>query len=275
MLAQLQTTEEVKPHWADRYVGYKLRSFQQKIKFSINTGKFTIKTAETSEEVIKALKLRHDVFIEELLNKTNLLNVDFDKFDLLADHILVLNNETGDVVATYRVICNLFSNKYYSESEFKIKNFLDTKQVKIEIGRATIAKEFRNGASLSLVWKGIGKYSHLCGAKYVFGCASIPTTSALHAFLVYHALHESHCKDWSITPKKFEAIKIRPLFKNYISNDEIQQYIPALLSSYLKAGAKVASLPSIDHKMQCSDFLTVLNIDEMNEKYKRKYFDAI
>lgn len=273
MLALQETPMTEKVSWTDKYVYYKLKNFRQKVNFSINTGKFTIKTANSAEDVVKALKLRHDVFIEEKLNKSNLLNVDFDKFDLMADHILVIDNNSEAVVATYRVICNLFSSKYYSESEFKIKDFLNTDEVKIEIGRATIAKSHRNGASLSLVWKGIGKYANLCNAKYIFGCASIPTTSALHAFLVYHALNESHCNDWDIQPKKFQPIKIRPLFKNYISNEEIQKYIPPLLSSYLKAGAKVASLPSIDHKMQCSDFLTVLNIEEMNEKYKRKYLE--
>ena len=48
--------------------------------------------------------------------------------------------------------------------------------------------------------------------------------------------------------------------------------IPSLLRSYISAGAKVYGAPARDLEFQCIDFFTILNLEELNSSYEKRYF---
>jgi putative hemolysin len=52
---------------------------------------------------------------------------------------------------------------------------------------------------------------------------------------------------------------------------EVSEMIPALLQSYLKAGAKVAASPALDRDFKCVDFFTVLDMESLTQLYERRY----
>ena len=47
--------------------------------------------------------------------------------------------------------------------------------------------------------------------------------------------------------------------------------IPSLLASYLKVGAKVCGIPALDKSFKCIDFLTLMNVADIAEAYKRNH----
>jgi putative hemolysin len=50
--------------------------------------------------------------------------------------------------------------------------------------------------------------------------------------------------------------------------------IPSLLNSYLKVGAKVCGTPALDKSFKCIDFLTLLDVSEMQKQHIRKPRDS-
>ncbi|MFA7543952.1 MAG: GNAT family N-acyltransferase, partial [Candidatus Cloacimonadaceae bacterium] len=65
----------------------RLKNFRAHIPIHIEKKNFIVKTADSTEELHRALKLRHDVFLTELIHKSKRSGMDRDKFDKLCDHL--------------------------------------------------------------------------------------------------------------------------------------------------------------------------------------------
>lgn len=250
----------------------KLKSFQPKIEFKLDLGDYIVKTAQTKEELEQILKLRYQVFIKEGLGKRKFMGVDFDRYDLIADHIVVQSKSTGEMIGTYRLLCSTFTKEFYSQNEFTLQKFMDSPGIKLELGRACIHRFFRNGVTLNLIWKGIGAYAKKTNAEYLFGCASVKTIDPSLSMSIFQSLKEHHSFDFEIHPTadfQFERFDFKP---GFFKPELIDEKIPALLKSYIKAGAKVHGFPAVDYDFDCIDFLTVLDLKTINERFKARYF---
>lgn len=257
---------------------WKLRYFKPKVSLSLDTSRFLIKTVENGYEMERALNLRYEVFYEELLNKKAFLSIDVDKFDPICDHLIILDKGSEKVVGTYRLISSTYSNRFYSETEFLIQGLKNAPGNKLELGRACVHRDYRNGIILALLWKGISEYMRRVDAKYLFGCSSISTTNIVEISLIYRYLKELHLssEDFRVYPREKHIIRqINQYLDTFdrfdIKTKTIEELIPPLLKSYLKAGAKVCGEPALDRKFRCADFLTVLDIELLNASYEKKY----
>ena len=110
-----------------------LKSFRQKVKLCIERERFVIKTAENEKELARVLRLRHEVFYRELLERKLLLGMDMDKFDFRCDHLIIIDKKTDTYIGTYRMISSLFSRKFYSATEFHLDPILNLHGVKLEL----------------------------------------------------------------------------------------------------------------------------------------------
>ncbi|MCB0407265.1 MAG: GNAT family N-acetyltransferase [Bdellovibrionales bacterium] len=258
----------------NRWIDLKIRKFQPKVRFEIPFNKYLIKTVDSPFELREVLKLRKYVFFEDGIAHDNFELYDFDKYDLLGDHVVIKNQESGKIVGTYRIMCTHFTDDFYSENEFTIQNFLNKPGVKIELGRACIEPEHRNGATIALIWKGLARFAILVGARYMFGCASLSTINSYLAHEIMRELdrqgHTDHSYDIYVRPE-FSAGQIY-YNSGLLTQDNIESSIPPLLRSYISAGAKVLGGPAFDDQFQCSDVFTVIDLANMNEKYRRRYF---
>jgi len=138
-----------------------LDNFEPKIQFVIENDDFTIRTASSHEDLHLALKLRHDVFLEEGLGKSHRSGMEFDSLDAIADHLMILDNSTGNAIGTYRLIDLRTSGQCYSETEFVLDDFFAQEGNKLEMGRACTHPKFRTGRTVDLLWKGLSKYIEL------------------------------------------------------------------------------------------------------------------
>lgn len=250
------------------------RSFEEKVRIRAESSQYILKTAESADEIETVLKLRHEVFCHELQKRRKLFSIELDEFDLKCDHLLIIDKQTDQAVGTYRLLSSLFFSRFYSESEFHLTEFLRTPGVKLELGRACIRKEFRNGAVMQLLWRGIADYMQQTDTRYLMGCSSLHTLDpvAIAASAQKLALDGVTTDLHAILPKKGFTPGEYGIDLDQRVPENAAPEIPALLLSYLKAGAKVAPLPAIDQDFHCIDFFTILDRESVNPLFHRRYF---
>lgn len=260
----------------------RMKNFRAHIPIYLEKKNFIVKTADSNEELKAALKLRHDVFMEELLHRHKRNGIDIDRFDKHCDHLLIIDKRSDQVIGVYRLQSSLFTKRWYTATEFHMKHILKRLPGnKLELGRACVHPDHRNGITIALLWAGIHAYISASQTAYLFGCSSIKTTNREEIRGIYNYLtsggHLTH--EQRVRPRgKFRVpgfAKYAKRSKNKALNpDELAQNrerIPALLNSYLKAGAKVCGYPALDRNFKCIDFLTLLNVSDIGEAYSRRF----
>jgi putative hemolysin len=254
-----------------------LRNFLPKVTMSITKGEFLIKTAENWKDVESVLKLRYEVFLREGLNLNFPLGMDVDRWDPLADHLMVIDTRNQALIGTYRLVSSSFSNDFYSASEFELAPFLrDTLGGKLELSRACIRAEYRSTAAISLLWRGIASYANVVGARYLFGCASIKSmdrhvADTLLDYFKGEGLYEEKAGVHPLPSFQMAAAVPRT---EPAAPVNVREMIPPLLGSYLRAGAKVLCEPALDRSFKCLDFLTVLDFANINKAFERRYLSS-
>ena len=103
-----------------RKSNFPLETFKPKHHVYQSTSQFILKTAESPFELRQVLKLRHEIFYRELQSKQHATNLDFDEFDSLCDHLIIIDRKSRRIVGTYRMISSTFSDRFYSQGEFKL-----------------------------------------------------------------------------------------------------------------------------------------------------------
>ncbi len=255
--------------------------FAPKVPITFEKNNFLIKTADSKKELEQVLKLRYQVFFREFGRTVFPFGWDMDRFDSVCDHLVIIDKEIDRVVGTYRLISSGFSKEFYSEDEFVLKNFTALPDVKLELGRACIHKDYRTGAVMAYLWRGLSKYLNAVDAKFLFGCTSVKTMEPQEVALVYkHLLDGGHLSNpYEIIPTlKFtmpgleEAIaRVQKAQPTEESAAKLKELLPPLLQSYLRAGAKVCGEPALDVDFKCVDFFTILQVDQMTKQFERKY----
>lgn len=248
-----------------------------KCDFYFESTDYVLKIVETEAEYRKAIDLRREVFYNEFGANEFFKSQYQDIWDTNADILIITDKASGKVIGTYRILCSSKTESFYTQSEFDIEDFLAAPGVKIELSRACVHKDFRNGGTLNLLWKGIAEYAKRTNARYLFGCSSIWTTKldeiiTAHRYLV----SKSYIGDeFAISTNKKYAV---PHFEQELEGREFQSeldsvfsIISPLLLTYIKANAKLYGQPAVDQDFNCTDFFTVLDMQNLSERFKRKY----
>jgi putative hemolysin len=246
------------------------RFFKQKIAVFAENSRYYLETAKTTSTLIELFKLRHQVFSCKSAADSGL---DYDRFDWIFDHLVIREKTTGTVCGTYRICSQNNTDRFYSEGEFEMSELLNLPGNKIEVGRAAIQEEHRNGLVLDLLWRGIGQYIVQTNATFVFGCSSVMSTSSTLAHeLSSHFTAQGHTDAVFNTRAKAEY---RPnalhITSDIYTESDLESMIPALISSYLRAGATLGPCPAIDMDFGSIDFLTILDVAQMHSGYKKRY----
>ena len=258
--------------------------FERKIKVDFVARDYRVKTVETQAELKQVLGLRRSVFHYEFAKKWISLKSDKDEFDDVADHLAIFDEKTGKIAGVYRLIPSHVSRRFYSNTEFDISNFLGIPGNKLELSRACINKEYRNGVVISLLWKGIAEYARAADTDYLFGLSSMTTVDQRKIALVCKYFQDKGLEDlsYSIAPRAkyriddFETVLAAACAETAGATpaEDVSALIPSLVKSYIRAGARVCSRPVIDRDFNCADWLTVLNMRKMTTSYERKYGQA-
>jgi putative hemolysin len=177
------------------------------------------------------------------------------------------------------LISSTFSPHFYSAGEFDISRLLAIPGNKLELGRACIRKEYRNGLIIALLWRGIMQYARSVKAKLMFGCSSIPTTDPYAITQVCAYLRASHYQlsDPPMPVRPTFRMPQLPLYATRYENmdpgalESARKNLPPLLLSYLKSGARVGIEPALDKVFHCVDFMTILDLDKISSAHGKKF----
>ncbi|MEI6832698.1 MAG: GNAT family N-acyltransferase [bacterium] len=250
------------------------KDFTGRVPVEFTRGHFTVKTVQSKRELWQVMTLRYEVFHREYKHKKIPFGLDRDRFDAEADHLAIIDNRINRIVGTYRLISGDRTTNFYSKTEFDITDLLAREGGKVELSRACIHKDYRNGAVITLLWRGIIEYLNQSGARWLFGMASVKTINPDELAAVYRTLEAEGAVDLSFRIKALEGYRINNFARSLEAatvTEQSKAMVPALLRSYLRAGAVVVGDPAIDMDFNCGDLFVVFDVSKMSSTYNRKY----
>ncbi|MGZ3773633.1 MAG: GNAT family N-acetyltransferase [Bdellovibrio sp.] len=210
------------------------------------------------ENLREVLKLRKICF-------PSLKDVSLSEADLLAKHLIVRDNR-GQVCGSYRVTLSTDVNKFETEDDFILTDFLSKNGVKAELAWACVHPDFRDGRVIHLLWRGLFNFFTACNVKYVFGLASIHVEGTDKILEIIGYLKKLNC---TMAGNTVSARK--GYFSEKILDTERpvpisrMRLLPSLLRAYIMAGALVCLQPVFDPDLDCFDFMTVLDVTNFSD----------
>jgi putative hemolysin len=206
---------------------------------------------------------------------------DEDLFDPWCAHLVAIDNRSGRVVGTYRILTPEASRHLgcrYTEQEFWLTRLDPIRDKIVELGRACVDPNFRGGAALMLMWSGLARW--LVGQPYthLMGCVSLTLADGGRlARALYRQLMPEHdageCfRVWPIHrlhPDPASA-RVEADAPGYVAESEPTE-MPPLLRAYLRAGAQIMGEPCVDHDMHCVDFPVILPLDRLDVRFRQRF----
>jgi len=227
---------------------------------------YAIELAETASDVRAAQRLRHQVFAQEMgipLQGAD-AGIDRDPFDAYCDHLLIRERHSEEVVGTYRILTADRAREaggFYSANEFDLSRLSGLRRI-VEVGRACVHPDHRDGIVISLLWAGLLDYIWSRRFDYVIGCASIHVTDGGRgATSVCNRLKRDH-----LAPAARRVFPYRPFPLEEAAEDE-DAPVPPLIKGYLRLGASVCGDPAWDQDFQTADLLLMLSVADLNPRY--------
>jgi putative hemolysin len=203
---------------------------------------------------------------------------DADRFDEYCDHLLVREDNTGELVGCYRMLPPtgaIAAGGLYTATEFDVRAFDSLRPSLVEMGRAAVREGHRNGGVVLLMWAGILAYLDHCGYDYVTGCVSVPID--VDGAQVPGAELRG-VRDFVLTrhaaPREYRVRPYRPVRVNGRALDDIpppqRPSIPPLLRGYLRLGAQVCGEPAHDPDFGVGDFCVLLGKQNADSRYLKR-----
>lgn len=250
----------------------------------IHAGNLEARLARGAAEIDAAQALRYRVFYEEMSarpsDEMRSRRRDFDSHDECFDHLLVIDHDRphpqDSVVGTYRLNRRseaMRKGGFYTASEYDISELLASSGEIMELGRSCVAAEYRNRATMALLWRGIAAYVFHFDIALMFGCASFegvePDSVALPLSYLYH----NHLAPEGLRPRALTALftPMDRIAADAFGRREARLSLPPLIKGYLRVGGFVGDGAVIDEQFQTIDVCIVVKTDWVTDKYRQHY----
>ena len=250
----------------------------------VRSGLLQVRLAETVGDVDAAQALRYRVFYDEMGAKPSAEMArqkrDFDSFDGVCDHLLVIDHERGAgaqaVVGTYRLIRRPAAERhghFYSAAEYDIGRIADYPGQILELGRSCVDASMRNRPAMQLLWRGIAAYIFHYDIALMFGCASLPGIDPETLAMPLSYLYHHHLAPPALRPRALPEryVDMRRLDRAALDPARALAELPPLIKGYLRLGGFVGDGAVIDHQFNTTDVCVVVKTDLVTDKYYRHY----
>jgi putative hemolysin len=254
------------------------------------SGALEVRLAETELEIEQAQRLRYTVFYQEMSAipspRMRETGRDFDKYDDVCDHLLVVDRDSHDedgqplVVGTYRLTRKQDADRvggFYTSSEYGLAPMLrglpaGTKF--LELGRSCILKSYRaRPGTMQLLWKGLMAYAARFDIDVMFGCASLPGNDVAEMALPLSYLHHFHPmpEDVRVAARPELSVDMNIIAKEALDPREALRTLPPLLKGYVRAGCMIGQGAVIDRQFCTTDVFIYFPISTMDVRYKSRF----
>jgi len=233
--------------------------------------KLSVHLAQDAGEVREAQKLRWRVFAEEIGARLDAAEpgVDADLFDPWCEHLIVREQDNGEVIGTYRILTGARARRlggFYSDEEFDLTRIDHLRDRTVEVGRSCVHPDHRNGATIALLWQGLAQFMQAQHYEYMVGCASISMADGGHgAASIYNRLRQV-----SMSPIEYRVFPRYPLPLDRL-DDSLDVVIPPLIKGYVRCGAWVCGDPAWDPDFNTADLLMLLPMSRLDSRYARHF----
>jgi putative hemolysin len=251
----------------------------------LRAGNLGVRIATSAVEIRAVQSLRYRVFYRELgahpdpVTARNQL--DADKYDAVADHLLVIDHSLGrgpsSIVGTYRLIRRSAADRigrFYSADEFDISMMETYPGGVLELGRSCVAPEYRSRAVMQLLWSGIAAYVSRHRIDVMFGCASLPgiDPDALGpelTYLYYHHLAPAEIRPRALPERYVDMRRVDPAALG--DPRRALTALPPLVKGYLRLGGFVGDGAVIDTQFNTIDVAVIVKTDLVTGRYNRHF----
>ena len=247
-------------------------------------GSLRIRLAASEADLAAAQALRYQIFYDEMRARPSArmleLRRDFDQFDAVCDHLLVIDatrgGPAGKVVGTYRMLRGQVARRnggFYSAAEYDISAIANYDREVLEVGRSCVDAAYRTRPTLELLWRGISQYVYQYDIGLIFGCASLHGTDPAPLAMPLSYLYHYHLAPPALRP---HALAERRSPMDRMAPDQIDATraiaaLPPLVKGYIRLGAFVGDGAVVDEQFNTTDVCIVLNTDRITERYARHY----
>src|SRR6201991_723383 len=245
-----------------------------------STPRYTLLLSTDPALIEAAQRLRHDVFTSEpgfeLAGAID--GRDADRFDENCDHLLVREDNSGELVGCYRMLPPpgaIAAGGLYTATEFDVTGLDALRPSLVEMGRAVVREDHRNGGVVLLMWAGILAYLDRCGYDYVTGCVSVPVQGSddeapgSQIRGVRDFVRRRHA-----APAQYTVYPYRPVTVDGRGLDDIDPpgrvSVPPLMRGYLRLGAQVCGEPAHDPDFGVGDFPALLDKRNADVRYLKR-----
>ncbi len=227
--------------------------------------------------------LRYRVFYEELGahpdEETQTSHRDRDPFDEIADHLLVIDRDRStesnpSVVGCYRLLRKSVADRHgglYTAREFNLSTIDKVDGEIMELGRSCVDADFRGGAVMQLLWRGIADYLDEHHIGLMLGCASLVGTNVEKCANELAYLYHYHTAPAGMQPRALDDryVGMDLLPKEQVDRKKALKALPPLLKAYLRMGGMVGDGAVIDEQFNTIDVCLVLPTETVVERYQR------
>jgi putative hemolysin len=247
----------------------------------IRAGSLEVRLARSTAEIEAAQALRYKVFYQEMRATPSAemaaARRDFDRFDEVCDHLVVIDHDRGDgpegIVGTYRLLRRSVADRrggFYSAGEYDISCLLDQQGEILELGRSCVDAAYRSGSTMQLLWRGNAAYVLHFDVTVMFGCASFPGADPkLHAlplsYLYHHHLAPAALR---MRARDDQYVSMNLLPKEAIDAKAALREVPPLIKGYLRLGGFVGDGAVIDRQWDSVDVGVVVKTDRVAQRYR-------
>ncbi|OMC41827.1 GNAT family N-acyltransferase [Mycobacterium sp. IS-1264] len=242
--------------------------------------RYSLLLATDPDSIEAAQRLRYEVFTSTpgfALPAAD--HVDADRFDEYCDHLLVRDDDTGELVGCYRMLAPagaIAAGGLYTATEFDVRAFDPLRPSLVEMGRAVVRDGHRNGGVVLLMWAGILAYLDRYSYDYVTGCVSVPIGAESDGDVPGSQLRG--VRDFILSrhgaPERYRVEPHLPVRVDGRALDDIpappRPSVPALMRGYLRLGAQVCGEPAHDPDFGVGDFCVLLDKRRADTRYLKR-----
>ncbi|TAH35376.1 MAG: GNAT family N-acetyltransferase [Alphaproteobacteria bacterium] len=247
-------------------------------------GTMEARLASDESEIRAAQQLRYKIFYEEMGAKPTpefqKQKRDFDKYDDVCDHLLILDHKIGKgpdaIVATYRLIRQSAAEAvggFYSTAEYDISKIMQFPGNLLELGRSCVHEKYRTRPTMQLLWRGIAGYVFHHKLDLMFGCASFHGNDVMA-----HAESLSYLYHYHLAPERLRAKTLPDLYvdmnlmpKESIDPKRALMALPPLIKGYMRLGGFYGDGAYIDQQFNSIDVFVMVQTDQITDKYFKYY----
>lgn len=210
----------------------------------------------------KIIDFRNSIFDEKY---SRIEKDTWNKYDSKAIHFVV-ESKNSDIIGYYRT--RLFSDLTIDESQaselFDLSSFRKMNNLSLELSRACVHTDYRDGSVISLLWTKISEFLLSNEIKYCFGSTSTKD------FIIddfYWIIYHGSVLTYPVMPKQIDYSNI---FRFKIEKDEIKKKnVTTLIRAYGKQGALFSPYPAYDKEWKTYDYFSVFETINLVKRFRK------